>query len=298
MGDIYPRLKEYKSRLSSANKANSPLYFAKVDVQACFDTIPQKSLIRVVKTLLSTEDYLVSNEARIKPPEVTTLHKGVSNVKAAIKYTSYAAPANAMRAERADTTTGQDQILGNSVLVGPLGQHVYPRQQIEQLITEHIEFNLIKIGKKYYRQRNGIPQGSVLSSLLCNFYYGKLEKDMLAFLDRPDSALMRLIDDFLLVSTEKHVVQRFLDLMHRGLPEYGVSVKLAKSLVNFECWVDGVQVPMSEEGGFPYCGLLIDMNRLDIRKSSQLKAGTNVSDSLTVEYSTLPGRTFRRKALK
>jgi hypothetical protein len=32
-----------------------------------------------------------------------------------------------------------------------------------------------QIGNDFYRQMVGIPQGSVLSSLLCSFFYGDLE---------------------------------------------------------------------------------------------------------------------------
>jgi hypothetical protein len=35
-------------------------------------------------------------------------------------------------------------------------------------------------GQKYYLQKEGIPQGSVLSSLLCSLYYGYIELNYLA----------------------------------------------------------------------------------------------------------------------
>ena len=44
-------------------------------------------------------------------------------------------------------------------------------------------FNIVslKIGQDYYRQIVGIPQGSVLSALLCSFFYGDLEREHLKF---------------------------------------------------------------------------------------------------------------------
>ena len=44
-----------------------------------------------------------------------------------------------------------------------------------------------KIGNDYYQQVVGIPQGSVLSSLLCSFFYGDLEKNHLKFIDDPNA---------------------------------------------------------------------------------------------------------------
>ena len=61
----------------------------------------------------------------------------------------------------------------------PLPKVTYPhhkREEILQLLEEHITENIVKIGHTYYKQTVGIPQGSVLSALLCSFFYGDLEK--------------------------------------------------------------------------------------------------------------------------
>lgn len=44
-----------------------------------------------------------------------------------------------------------------------------------------------QIGNNYYRQVVGIPQGSVLSTLLCSFFYGDLERQFGSYTDSPDS---------------------------------------------------------------------------------------------------------------
>lgn len=56
---------------------------------------------------------------------------------------------------------------------------MYPtttREQALALLEEHITENVVKIGNEFYQQVIGIPQGSVISSLLCSFFYGNLEK--------------------------------------------------------------------------------------------------------------------------
>ncbi len=45
----------------------------------------------------------------------------------------------------------------------------------------------MQIGQDYYRQVIGIPQGSVLSSILCAFFYGDLEKKFKLFTEDPGS---------------------------------------------------------------------------------------------------------------
>lgn len=129
---------------------------------------------------------------------------------------------------------------------------------------------MVKIGKKFYRQKEGIPQGSVLSSLLCNYFYADLEATYLDFLDPRESLLLRLIDDFLLITTNRADAKMFLEVMHEGLPEYGVSVNPDKTLVNFEVAVNGRKVPrLLGDGGFPYCGSFVDTKTLDVRRDRE-----------------------------
>lgn len=72
------------------------------------------------------------------------------------------------------------------------------------------------MGKQFYRQKVGIPQGSVLSTILCNIFYADLEKKKLPFLMDDDGLLLRLIDDFLFISMNREHAKGFLEHMHKG----------------------------------------------------------------------------------
>jgi telomerase reverse transcriptase len=77
-----------------------------------------------------------------------------------------------------------------------------------------------KMGKQFYRQKVGIPQGSVLSTILCNIFYADLEKKKLPFLMDDDGLLLRLIDDFLFISMNREHAKSFLEHMHQGSFSY------------------------------------------------------------------------------
>jgi telomerase reverse transcriptase len=258
--------------LKKAGYDGRPLFFAKVDVQACFDTVPQKRLVEVITGLISSEIYHINQQVEVKPPEPAPPGQKVVGPKPMVKYDAYARPGDqlphAYRPNIAEAAGDQ----GITVAVGPLGQQSYRKQNILALLKEHVEYNVVKIGKKYYRQKNGIPQGSVLSSLLCNFFYGKLENEVLQFAGRPDTVLLRLIDDFLLITTERALAATFLDTMHKGVPEYGISVKAQKSLVNFEHCINGDQIPQSKDSSFPYCGVSIDTATLNLQIDAERKS--------------------------
>ena len=72
------------------------------------------------------------------------------------------------------------------------------------------------MGKKYFRQKVGIPQGSVVSTILCNIYYAHLEKKKLDFIDNEEGILLRLIDDFLFMTMNKGNAKLFLQAMGDG----------------------------------------------------------------------------------
>jgi telomerase reverse transcriptase len=217
----------------------------------------------------------------------------------------------------------QDKFVGtkaNTIFVNTAAQHFETKDDLMQLLREHVERNLVKIGKRFYRQKTGIPQGSILSTILCNFFYAELERDVLSFLalgsSSSESLLLRLLDDFCLITTNKEHAERFVRVMHRGHAEYGVTIRPSKSLASFDVVTDaGCEIPKCASGvTFPYCGVLLDMRTLEVSKNSERAALTRksgcgtvrrdeltfvgISDSLTVDLGKAPGQSFHRKALK
>ncbi|KAK2803650.1 hypothetical protein FQN51_003412 [Onygenales sp. PD_10] len=298
VGDMYQRLKAFKERKMPNDAARGkPFYFVKLDIQACFDTIPQQRLIQLARRLVVDEEYRVTKHIEIGPPE------GPSNnpARPRRKFISKAA-------SLADLTSLYDKVTKNeggkrkhTVFVDtPLSKR-YQRKEILDLLQDHVRNNLVKIGKKYFRQRTGIPQGSVVSTLLCNFFYSEHERESLGFLDNDDVLLLRLIDDYLLITTEPHLAMQFLQVMLNGNQEYGVSVNADKSLVNFTATVNGCIIPRLLEPSqrqFPYCGNLIDTYTLSVTKDRTPKDKTlTTSDTLTVEANKAPGQSFYRKAI-
>ena len=130
-------------------------------------------------------------------------------------------------------------------------QVVYPyarKQEIIALLEEHITENLVKIGHEYYRQVVGIPQGSVLSAILCSFFYGIWSANgqsspRIPIAYEPScpmtktwavslisgQCLMRLIDDWLLVTTDLAKASSFYDMMSEGTPVQPASIRICCS---------------------------------------------------------------------
>lgn len=295
VGDVYPRLKEFKAVLGATNR---PLYLAKVDVQGAFDSIPQQAILEVMREIPTESEYKLAKHVEVKPSE-SAMTKGAA-AKPLKKWQTLAKAPH-------DKTTFAENLeeslaLGkrNTVFVESVASRSHKTRVLMGLMATHIQDNIVKIGKKFYRQKNGIPQGSVLSSTLCNYFYADLEQTHLSFLQEDnDCLLLRLIDDFLLITISKSKAIRFVKTMQAGVPDYGVAVNPAKTLVNFDMSVSGRPVPELGPGqAFPYCGTLIDPVTLSICKNHETPSkGAVVFDSLIVEYTRSPGATFTRKLL-
>ena len=320
VGDIHLRLKSFKEQLLQQQQQHNhhqlpPLYFVKLDIQSCFDTIPQQKLIRLIEQLVSEETYHITKHVELRPANEfgtewpqsdTEAGRQAHAPKAQRKFVGRAAPAMKPQDLPEAFTSGTVSRRRNTVFVDTQNRE-HNSEDLLDLLDEHVRNNLVRIGKKYFRQRNGIPQGSMLSSLLCNYFYAELEREVLHFLDPAQALLLRLVDDFLLITSNIDLAVRFLHCMLRGHPTYGLTVNLTKSLTNFSAAVDGLQTPRleSNDSCFPYCGNLINTHTLEISRdphralegSEGTSAAESLSNALTVETARVPGHTLHRKVL-
>ncbi|GKT75310.1 telomerase reverse transcriptase [Colletotrichum tofieldiae] len=295
VGDIYPRLNAFSAGFEDRYPK---FYFAKVDVQSAFDTIPQAAVIQLMGGIPGEKQYIIKKHVEVKAGLLDSRLEKHTVTKLTRRWHSIAVTRN----DTADFSKLVESRLGknrkNTVFVGNTMRREVDIGELMNLMTSHIKQNLVKVGKKFYRQKKGIPQGSVLSSALCNYFYADLEAQHLAFLAAEDCLLLRLIDDFLLITTDHSKAREFVEVMHGGLPEYGVTVNPNKTLINFDMEVKGIRVPRLSNGSyFPYCGLGIHCNTLDIVKDRDHVKDTVVSNALTVEYGNKPGQNFQRRVL-
>ena len=287
---LHEKLKQFKSITSKGEK----LYLVKLDIQSCFDTIPQARLLDVINKIIAHPQYRMIRYAELKKIESNNM---TSTRKCRQKFTNLALPT--------DQGATFSHVIADSLIQGKDGvvllhtgnQKVWQQYQLFKLLREHVQNNVVKIGKKHFKQTNGIPQGSVLSSILCSLFYSDFERKHLDFITNNSSVLVRLIDDFLLLTTDKGQATRFLEVMTRGQAGYGISVNPDKTLVNFEVRLGAQKIRRHPSRiDFPYCGMTIDTTTLEVRKDWQRKDAL-VSNGLTVAAGNKAATAFRRKVL-
>lgn len=319
--DLYHRIIKFKRQIQRNNfneksEVLPQLYFVKVDIKKCYDTIPQDVALRIAQRLLEAgkeydvvmfREYFMHAFRMIKVPVGLPSSKSEKPTSDQIQKQNEAFFQNVQtkylrQVEYTTATqTGMDTayklsksntaVLQESAVNGPdsmasrtasvVVDYVYGTkkdgEELANLLKWHLKSNLVYLesvgmnrnggngngdtnSSDIYHQQIGIPQGSVLSNLLCNLVYEELElkllKDIFSInpsvcLDDdeedvenesqysipktrfPPSMLVRFTDDFLFATTSKAHAERFLKSMIRGFPEYGATISPEKSIINF-----------------------------------------------------------------
>lgn len=287
---IHQKLTAFRSRVRQSGRQR--LYFVKTDIQSAFQSIPQPRLLEVVKPIFRHEAY--SNHTRVEGKLGTTL--GDSMARPQYVYRRFAKAARGP-SQMADMEWTSLPPVHDSVYLDLGRRQDTTAQEARETLDRHVRDSLVRIDGQVCRQVEGIPQGSKISSLLCTFFYNHFERHRLPFLNEDESLLLRVVDDFLLITTNPRQAEGFLHALTDGDGEYGITMHLDKCLVNFDTVVHDTQVPkLSITRWFPFCGLLIDTQSLQISKDRMAKDNT-VSNALTVDRHGRAAAVFHRRTL-
>jgi hypothetical protein len=308
LNDFYPRYQRYIVGLKSQRGRGQPLdlVFASVDIEKCYDNINQKYMYDIASRQITQGDYLIQRYHLLYGNDITG---GIDRVSKKI-----VGPPEIYGLLHAG---GQDisRKSSNAVLDSRTWQLVQ-RGRLCELLEEHLGGHLVvtsgRYEPRYLLQTGGISQGSILSMLLCNLYYGNME-NLILNKDNPQSPrvsdrlseervdsefLARLVDDFLFVSTSRPSTSNFLKRMWRGREELGVGVNKEKTLVSEEIVFefDGDEGPTtvsapiaparhaSNERLFPWCGMLFNCRTGEVSIDYQRFQDGDAKDRLTVDF--------------
>ncbi|CAM9259632.1 unnamed protein product [Bubo scandiacus] len=293
--DIYKTWKKFVTKVLESDGDIPHFYYVKADVSRAYDTIPHNKLVEVISQILNPEKRTVYCIRRYAVIMITTSGK-------------------ARRFYRRHVSTFKDFMPDMKQFVSQLQENASLQNAIvvEQSLTfnetssslftfflQMIHNNILEIGNRYYLQCCGIPQGSILSTLLCSLCYGDMENKLLCGVQQ-DGVLIRLIDDFLLVTPHLMQARTFLRTLATGIPEYGFLINPNKTVVNFP--VDDIpgcskfkQLPNCRL--IPWCGLLLDIQTLEVYCDYSSYTCTSIRSSLSFNSSRTAGKNMKYKLI-
>ncbi|XP_006893229.1 PREDICTED: telomerase reverse transcriptase isoform X2 [Elephantulus edwardii] len=200
--DVYKAWRAFSGRVR-AKQPRPKLYFVKVDVTGAYDSIPHNKLVEVVANVMQPQNiYCIRRYAVVQKTaqghvrrsfkrHVSTFVDLQSSMKQFVKHLQ------------------EKSSLRNAVVIEQSITFNEPTRRLFDVFLHLVHNNIFKIKGRYYVQCQGIPQGSILSTLLCSFCYGDLENKLLPGIQQ-DGLLLRLIDDFLLVTPHLEQAKTFL----------------------------------------------------------------------------------------
>ncbi|KAJ4914737.1 Telomerase reverse transcriptase [Raphanus sativus] len=307
--DFYRNLGPYLKDLRSQSGELPPLFLVVADVRKAFDSIDQGKLLDIVQCVLKDEHILKKCRLVCRGKRsrwVNNILVSTDKNDTVARFTS-TFPYNGLQ----------------SIIVDQGQNHLVRKNDVMHWINDMLKNNMVQIDKNFYVQIAGIPQGHKLSSLLCSFYYGHLERTfMYPFLDQafgdasaeacngekelitsPSYKLLRFIDDYLFVSTSREQATRFYQRLKQGFPDYNCSMNYKKFCINFE---DGVESQNSSNtkrmyvGGngvsfIRWTGLLINSRTFEVQADYTRYASGHISSTFTVAWQNQPVGNLRHK---
>ncbi|KAM8841254.1 telomerase reverse transcriptase isoform 2-T2 [Spinachia spinachia] len=278
---------------------HQPLYFVKVDVSGAYESLPHDKLIEVIDEALKPvqkECFIVRCYSKIWADS----HEGLK--KSFVRQADFLKDSVGSINMKGFVMTQQKKgKVHHAVLVEQYFSSDLHGREALQFFSQMLTGSVVQFGKKTYRQSRGIPQGSVVSSLLCCLCYGHMENVLFKDITEKRGCLLRLMDDFLLITPNLHNAQTFLSVLLAGVPEYGLVVNPLKVVVNFPATRDAVSSPdvrvLPPHCLFPWCGLLLDTRSLDVSKDYSSYAGLSLRYSLTLGSGHSAGQQMRRKLM-
>ncbi|XP_049935766.1 telomerase reverse transcriptase isoform X2 [Nymphaea colorata] len=144
--------------------------------------------------------------------------------------------------------------------------------------------------------------GEKIKQLQVNYAQGRLSSDSQdKFAPSSSFLLLRLIDDFLFISSSMEQAASFFLRMYEGFEEYNCCMNSKKFCMNFDLLVDGGAFPqgtyMGDDGVtfIPWSGLLVNCHTLEVQADYTRYWGVHLSSTLTVWRSPKPGHHLKAK---
>eukprot|EP00118_Oscarella_pearsei_P018196 m.185167 g.185167 ORF g.185167 m.185167 type:complete len:1013 (+) comp39334_c0_seq80:52-3090(+) len=290
--DVYNAFSVFASKWKGkggGSGGSKSLFFIKADISGCFDSIDQDKLLEICGQIVSHEEYQVRRYSALMMADgkVRVQYKRSADVMVLAGFFYDFAE------KLAEKGKYHNAVLNDQV-------HNYSLEERSSLLTllqSHIKNNFLKIHGKCYRQTVGIPQGSILSTLLCNFYLGHIENTCLHLSD--GLLLMRMVDDYLIIAQSKQDAVSLYEAIKQGLDQYNCSLNPYKTLANFECPQSGFTSESAVSSDFfPWCGYLFHTESLEVRVDYSRYEGIYLSDCLTVDSVSHPFTNMKRRLLQ
>ncbi|WIA23695.1 hypothetical protein OEZ85_000387 [Tetradesmus obliquus] len=305
LDDVARLLHPFLRRFRAAQAADPGLvpYIISADVRKAFDSVSIPRLLNLVQPLISSPCYSLLRYATVSPMlgavRARYCTAAVPGELPGAAGAAAAAAAAVAAGGGGGAAAGAGGFLGwvrggcrgsaNTVFTDQVRPSIISGAEVWALLQQHLTGHLLRVGGGFLLQRTGIAQGSVASTLLCSL---------------PDSVLLRLVDDWLVITTSGAAAQAVGARLVAGFPGHNVATHPDKTQANFPLALPGgatLQPNLWSSGDgscwVRWCGLLVHATTLELMADYSRYAGSHIASSLTLNREGRPGRLLCAKLL-
>ncbi|XP_050262152.1 telomerase reverse transcriptase-like isoform X1 [Quercus robur] len=312
--DVYRKLCPFLIGLKNRLVTVPGAFVVVSDVLKAFDSIDQDKLLSVLKDVIQKDEYLLKQSHQVVCTDKSLwVHKNLVLMD--------------QNMSTAKVTSSIPFCSLHTVFVNQEWSRHVKKEELFFNLKEHVKYNVLQLDKKFFILGVGIPQGSIVSSLLCSFYYGHLERNLIIpYLEKAGEAaakdisrrhisndvsaeessgdgyiLLRFVDDFLLISTSKKLAASFFSRLRRGFHAYNCYMNDDKFSINFDIGdlsgIPSSRVYVGEDGisFIRWSGLLINCFTLEVQADYSKYLNNHLSSTLTVSWQGKPGHHLKTK---
>ena len=210
----------------------------KFDIESCYDSIRREKVMEVISRLLEHETGFFVRSQSIFNPSTGSLK--VQNV-----------------------VNGSRRPSDDEVYIDNVRTVYLTKQDVLEVLELEFFRTALSFNGRCYLRKDGLFQGSRLSALVVDLAYDDLVESESVFKPHPnyDGLVIRLADDFLIISSDKNQILSLERMSQVGFPAYGAKVKADK-------------ICIAHSGSacktLQFCALEISLKNLDTWKTSCL----------------------------
>lgn len=245
--EIINRIYTYKSQLLASNDGKIPIiYCYKFDAQNAYDSVPHEIVLRVLSERLDT----FTNSDIIYLQSFNEIDKsGLLRRRRNIVVDCLSDLSILRNSQR----KYDPHFTSNKRLIDSHETFKFTKSEILSLAARQCKNTCFHTESRSYYRKIGFYQGFPMSALLFNIVYDALVADFYAELgNHEETTIVRLMDDFLVLSTKKHHIDLLKKLTSRCMKTYNLNINRLKT-----------EFSTSEVS---FAGLNIDIKRLVCHK--------------------------------
>lgn len=234
---IVSHIKKFKCHLLSKREYLPKLHYLKFDIDSCYDSIPRERVFSVIKKLLKKEHGFF-----VRSQSIYNSKTGAFSIQ--------------------NVVNGSRQLRDEEVYIDNVRTSFISNKDLLNVLEDEVNNSVLYFNGKCYLRKDGLFQGTSLSALLVDLVYDDLLEYYSIFHPREedDTLVLRLADDFLVISTNEARITNLKEAALQGFNEFNAKVNTNK-VISSAC--------KDERKEFSFCALQISIDDLEVTKSPE-----------------------------